>query len=25
LNDIATECYWILENVEKIGGIPDAE
>jgi len=25
LNDIATECHWMLENVEKIGGIPDAE
>ena len=25
LNDIATECHWILENIEKIGGIPDAE
>ena len=25
LNDIATECHWMLENVEKIGGIPDVE
>jgi protein gp37 len=25
LNDIATECYWILENVDRIGGIPDAD
>jgi len=25
LNDIATECHWMLDKVKRIGGIPDAE